>query len=150
MKKILVLFILFSIMERVVGQETTLKQIANFPEDYVGKTFTFKSIWWYPTLATCENKLDGQTYYQIMLDISGDGNKEFAMGGMSTIMGVTTKSIAKQLTTDNKSGYDYHYFGDIKGKVIKTKTFGSKYLFVISEIIHHEPEPEPSVIATYR
>ena len=149
MKRILVILFFLPLLE-AVGQEATLKQIANFPEDYVGKTFTFKNIWWYPTLVAIENKLDGQTYYQMMLDISGNGNKEFAMGGMSTIMGVTTKTIAKKLTTDNKSGYDYHYFGDIKGKVIKTKTFGSKYLFVISEIIHHEPEPEPTVIATYK
>ncbi len=149
MKKILVCLLLFKVVGGF-GQETTLKEIANFPEDYLGKTFTFKNIWWYPTLVQIENKLDGQTYYQIMLDISGVGNKEFELGAMSKIMGVTTKSIAKQLTTDAKSGYDYHYFGDVTGKVVKTKTFGSDYLFVLIDIVHHTPAPEQRVIAIYK
>ena len=148
MKKIVLIIIFFSILKSVNCQETTLKEISNFPEDYIGKTFTFKNIWWYPTLVKKENKLDGQLYYQVMLDISGNGSKEFAFGAMENIMAVTIKPIARQLTTDNKSGYNYNYYGDIKAKVIKTDTFGSDYLFVITEIVHHYPGGE--LIKTYK
>jgi hypothetical protein len=137
MKKISIVFVLVTLFYNVSAQVVTLKQLSTNPDKYLEQTFSFKNIWWYPNLTELENKLDGQTYYNIKLDISENGNKKFEMGRLSPIVGVTTKSIAMQLIMDNKSGYAYNYLGDITGKVIKINNNVNKYLFVITEIIHH-------------
>ncbi|MBU0475427.1 MAG: hypothetical protein KKF62_14865 [Bacteroidetes bacterium] len=126
----------------------TVNKLSTFPEDYINKEISFKDIWWYPTLASYKNDIDGKTYYQVMLQISASNEeKHFGMGGMDKIMGVVNKNIAMELTNDNKNGYVYNYLGDVFGKVIKTKTFGSEYFFVIKKIIHHSPEG--IIIKTY-
>ena len=62
------------------------------------------------------------------------------MGGMSKIMGVVKKKIAKQLVDNNMSGHENNYYGTLTGKVIKADIFGSEYFFVISKINYHYPD----------
>jgi len=149
MKNFSIVFILVSLFYSASAQTTTLKQLSTNPDKYLEQTFTFKNIWWYPNLTELENKQDGQTYFNIKLDISDNGSKKFEMGRLSSIVGVTTKSIATQLTNDKKSGYAYNYFGDITGKVIKINSSVNKYLFVITEIIYHSPDSTSYFVKRY-
>jgi len=132
-----------------IGQKVSVKELSTFPEDYLGKTITFKNVWWYPTLSNKKNNLDGITYYQVQLGVTDKyGNlTSFEMGGMAKIQSVVKKSFAKKLTTDGKNGYEKNYFGDVTGKVIKAKTFSSSYFFLISKIVYHNPDG--SIITTY-
>lgn len=149
MKKNITLLVFAVLCSCVFAQKTTLKQLVSNPEPYLEKTFTFKNIWWYPNLSELENKQDGQKYFNIKLDISEDGSKKFELGRLSPMVGVTTKSIANQLTMDKKSGYSYHYFGDVTGKVVKVPNSENKYLFVITEIIYHGPDSTSNAVKKY-
>lgn len=132
--------ILIFFITTLINSQTliTTKELSSFPEDYLNKEISFSDIRWYPTLVGYKNEIDGKTYYQVMLQISSQNEElHFGMGGMDKIMGVVNKTIARKLTNDDKNGYEHNYFGDVYGKVIKTKTFGSEFFFVIKKIIYH-------------
>lgn len=124
------------------AQQPSVLQLTRFPEDFLGKTVTFKNIWWYPVLHNVRDTKTRIEYFSIQLDVSeGDGDRSFSStGAMSKVGSVVGRKIAKQLAADHKGGYEYNYLGDIAGYIVKAHTFGNEYFFVITKIVHHETD----------
>lgn len=136
MKRIVFVLLLCLPLFSFAQSSVDIKDVANFPEDYVGKTITFKNIYWWPQLYDIKDKVSEITYYRIDINVSGDPNRtEWKFGSMQKIAGVVTKPIAKKLTADGKSGLKSFYLGDVTGKVIKANFFGNDYFFVITKIV---------------
>jgi hypothetical protein len=136
LKLSLLILILFIVSPFAFTQ--TPKRVNTFPEDYVGKTITFRNIAFWPTL----HELGG--YYSVNINISDDPDSEqWGFDSLNKIYGGVGKAIAKQIINSNGGGYDQYLYGTVVGKVIKTsKVFGSKYVFLITKIINH-PVNEP-------
>lgn len=118
------------------------KKINAFPEDYVGKTLTFKNTAFWPRL----HELSG--YYEVQINVSDDLNAdEWGFGSMDKIYGAVTKPLAKKMINANFGGDNTQfYYGTVTGKVIKSsKVFGSDYIFLITKIVNH-PIDEPNNI----
>jgi hypothetical protein len=140
MKKLylVAVMVLISASSFCQSNQPSVYELVNFPEDHKGETITYNNIWWFPTLSAIEDKNDNIIYYQFQLDRSWKKEeKDFGMGRMDNIMGAVTKEIARQLTTDGRSGWSDCYYGDVTGHVKEVEKYGSNYLFVITRIVYH-------------
>lgn len=135
---------LFSVLLLVttVAFTQTPKKVNAFPEDYIGKTITFKNIAFFPTL----HELGG--YYSVNINISDNPDSEqWGFDSLNKIYGAVGKVIAKQIINSNGGGYDQYLYGTVTGKVIKSsKVFGSSYVFLITKIINHPIDEPQNVI----
>lgn len=130
MKKSILLISVLLITLNIKAQ--TPKQVQNFPQDYVGKTITFKNVAYMPTLKKFKDM------YLIGIDIEGEGNEEFGFGSLDGITGAVGSNIARQMSKKGYGGYTKFYYGSVTGKVVKKSlSFGSDYVFVITKIVNH-------------
>ncbi len=118
----------------LLGQ--TPKELNAFPEEFVGKSITFKNIWYWPILKEYAG------YYTVQLDISNaldvSDRMELGFTTLCKSMGVVEKDIAKQMIKKEIGGYNQMYYGTVTGTMIKSnKILGTGYLFVLSKIINH-------------
>ena len=135
--RIILVILIMIIYIPLFSQTPSVRQLVSFPEEYLGKTITFKNIYWWPVLESHKDNTSKIIYYQIKLNVSEETEEQhYVMGAMNKIMGVVLKKIAKQLVNNNMSGYYNSYYGTVTGKVIRTDIYGSEYLFVISKIVY--------------
>jgi hypothetical protein len=130
MKKFILIALLSAFIFKAKSQ--TPKQVQLFPQEYLGKTITFKNIAYMPTLTEMKGM------YLVGIDIEGEGAEEFGFGSLDKITGAVGASIAKQMSKKGYGGYSKFYYGSVTGKVVKKSlSFGSNYVFVISKIVNH-------------
>jgi len=139
-KTLLFLIILFTV---IPVKAQTPKQVHSFPEEYIGKTITFKNIRYWPILD------EYQGLYRVEIDIAAslEEEREWGFEPLSKIKGVVSKDIAKQMIDKGVGGYNNIYYGTITGTVIKNdQILGSPYYFQITKIINHPPyEPNNAI-----
>ena len=146
MKKTVLCFllILFSVL---TTYSQTPKQVNSFPEEYNGKTITFKNIRYWPILD------EYQGYYRVEIDVAPSINdeREWGFEPLNKIKGVVGKDIAKQMINKEIGGYNKFYYGTVTGTVIKNdKISGSAYLFLITKIINHPPDEPNNVVDVFQ
>jgi hypothetical protein len=142
MKKVIITCFILVLASSYVKSQTQ-KAVNTFPEDYVGKTITFKDTRFWPILEEREG------YYVVQIDVAKSllYDQEWGFGLMQKIVGVVKKDIAKQMINIDIGGYDNYYYGTLKGKVIKNDAiWPSKFMFVISKIINHPPSEPNNII----
>lgn len=123
----------------------TPKKVNTFPEDYVGKTISFRDIKYWPLL------VEYNGYYTVQIDVSNSSwenevEREWGFKVLNQIIGVVGKDIAKQMINKDVGGYNHLYFGAVTGTVVKSDLiFGSHYMFIIPKIINYSPS-DPNLI----
>ncbi|WDF55263.1 hypothetical protein [Mucilaginibacter sp. KACC 22063] len=142
MKKSLIYFIVFFIAASSSAQ--TPKKVNQFPEDYLGKTVTFKNVAFWPRL----HELNG--YYEVLINTSDDVDGDtWGFGSLDKIYGAVMKPLAKKMISANFGGKTtQYYYGSVTGRIIKSKVFGSDYIFLITKIVNH-PINEPNNIVHF-
>jgi len=141
-----IIIFLFSTLT-LIGQ--TPKKVNMFPEEYNGKTITFKNIWLWPIL----KEYNG--YYTVQLDISDaieiSEDMEIGFKVFNKITGAVRKDIAKQMINKDIGGYNNWYYGTVKGTVVKSSKIGySEYIFLITKIIIHRRDDFDNPIEIFK
>ena len=146
MKKttVVILTIIFSTL---AANCQTTKKVHTFPEEYVGRTITFKNIRYWPIL------VEFGGYYTVQIDISSSVYTEAEWGfqTLNKIIGVVGKDIAKQMINKEIGGYNMHYYGTVTGTIMKSdKVFGSHYIFLMTKLVNHPPDEPNDVIEIFQ
>jgi hypothetical protein len=138
---VLIAFLSFS----TVTYSQTPQAVRSFPEDYVGKTITFKNVAFWPTLH------ESGGYYNIQIAVSARGEEyDFGFASLDRVYGCVLKPIAKQIIKSNLGGYQSYLYGTVTGRIYRTsKVFGSKYIFLITKIINHPLYEPENVVHTF-
>jgi hypothetical protein len=146
MKKASLLFVTI-LLSMLTSMSQTPKQVNAFPEEYIGKSITFKNIRYWPILD------EYQGYYSVQIDVASSLNndREWGFASLHKIKGVVEKDIAKQMINKAIGGYNKFYYGTVTGIVIKNdKVSSSAFLFVITKIINHPPDEPNSVVNVFQ
>lgn len=135
MKKTFLLIIVilsFGLIQKSIGQ--TMKQLRQFPEEYVGKIITFSDIRFWPILHEVSN------YYTVELNIATYPDEEWGFSNGTKIVCVVGKEIAKKMINEDIGGYNTNYYGAVTGTVIKSdKIFLAKYIFELKKVKIYPP-----------
>lgn len=146
MKPIIFTLICVCFIELSLSNAQTPKKVSSFPEDYIGKTITFRNIAFWPKL----HELSG--YYEVLINVSDDPNgDEWRFGSLAKIYGAVGKNLAKKMINANFGGGNtQYYYGTVTGKIIKSsKVFGSDYIFLITKLVNHPIDEPQNVVHVF-